>query len=206
MRGLTRKTTRPPGRALMTTPSQQEVTQLLLDWGGGDRAALEKLLPLVYEELRRMAHRYMNRERPGHTLQTTSLVNEAYLKLCDQTRVRWQNRAHFFAIAAQTMRRILVDHARAQGRAKRGDGAPALSLDEGAQLSPSKAAELIALDDALTSLARLDERRSRVVELRFFGGLSNEAIAEVLDISPNTVTRDWNMARAWLYKEVAGRG
>jgi RNA polymerase sigma factor (TIGR02999 family) len=190
----------------MTTPSQQEVTELLLDWGGGDRAALDKLLPLVYEELRRMAHRYMNRERLGHTLQTTSLVNEAYLKLCDQTRVRWQNRAHFFAIAAQTMRRILVDHARAQGRAKRGGGVPARSLDEGAHLSPSKAAELIALDDALNSLAQLDERRSRVVELRFFGGLSNEEIAEVLDISPNTVTRDWNMAKAWLYKEVAGRG
>ena len=180
-----------------------EVTQLLIDWSNGSQDAVEHLFPLVYEELRRLAHRYMRRERPGHTLQTTAVVHEAYLRLIDQNHVQWQNRAHFFAIAAQMMRRILITHAQSHAYTKRGGGALKVSLDEAAILSPARAGELIALDEALKSLAVIDVRRSQVVELRFFGGLSNEEIAEVLKISPNTVTRDWNVAKAWLYREMS---
>lgn len=183
-------------------PAPSELTHLLLDWGKGDKDALDKLMPLVYDELRSLARRYLSRESAGHTLQTTALVNEAYLRLIDQSRVQWQNRAHFFAICAQMMRRILVDHARKQHYAKRGGGAVRLSLDDVAMLSKEKAAELVALDEALEKLAEMDSRRSRVVELRFFGGLNNEEIASVLGISANTVMRDWNLAKAWLYKTV----
>jgi len=186
-----------------SAPPPHEVTQLLIDWSNGRQDAVEPLFPLVYEELRRLAHRYMRRERPGHTLQTTAVVHEAYLRLIDQNHVQWQNRAHFFAIAAQMMRRILITHAQSHAYAKRGGGALKVSLDEAAVLSPARAGELIALDEALKSLAVIDVRRSQVVELRFFGGLSNEEIAEVLKISPNTVTRDWNVARAWLYREMS---
>lgn len=185
----------------MKRSSQQEVTQLLLDWSKGDQSALDKLVPLVHDELRRLARHYMRRETPSHTLQTTALVNEAYLRLVDQS-VPWQNRAHFFAIAAQMMRRILIDHARGHARAKRGGGAIKVSLDEAAIMPQEQAAELIALDEALTRLSTIDPRRGRVVELRFYGGLSNEEIAGVLKISSNTVMRDWNLARAWLYKEI----
>jgi RNA polymerase sigma-70 factor, ECF subfamily len=184
----------------MSAPS--ELTQLLLDWSRGDKNALDKLMPLVYDELRSLARRYLSRESVGHTLQTTALVNEAYMRLIDQSRVQWQNRAHFFAICAQMMRRILVDHARKQQYAKRGGGAVKISLDDIALLSNEKAAELVALDEALEKLAGMDSRRSRVVELRFFGGLNNEEIASVLGISANTVMRDWNLAKAWLYKSV----
>ena len=186
-----------------STSSPHELTQLLIDWGNGRQDALEQLFPLVYQELRRMAHRYMRRERPGHSLQTTAVVHEAYLRLIDQKHVQWQNRAHFFAIAAQMMRRILITHAQSHGYAKRGGGTLKVSLDEAAILSPERAGELIALDEALTSLTAIDPRRSQVVELRFFGGLSNEEIAEVLKVSPNTVTRDWNVAKAWLYREMS---
>jgi RNA polymerase sigma factor (TIGR02999 family) len=188
----------------MTRPAPDEVTQLLVAWGNGNQAALEKLMPLVYEELRRLAHHYMRREHPGHTLQTTALVNEAYFRLVDQKHVHWQNRAHFFAISAQLMRRILVDHARGHQYAKRGGGAHKVSLDEGAVVAQEQAADLIALDDALRSLAAIDERKSRIVELRFFGGLSVEETAEALKLSPRTVMREWSMAKAWLYKTVTG--
>ena len=183
--------------------SSQRVTQLLEQWSGGDRAALDELMPLVDAELHRLAHRYMSREREGHTLQTSALVNEAYLKLCDQKRVRWQNRAHFFAIAAQTMRRILIDHARSRRYEKRGGGARALPLDEAAYISDERAEELVALDDALATLERLDPRKARVVELRYFGGLSVEETAEVLKVSRSTVLHDWNMAKAWLYQQMS---
>ena len=186
-----------------STPSTQGLTELLIAWGNGSEAALEQLFPLVYEELRRLAHRYMRRERPGHSLQTTAVVHEAYLRLIDQKHVQWQNRVHFFAIAAQMMRRILITHAQSHAYAKRGGGTFKVSLDEAAILSKERAGELIALDEALTSLAAIDPRRSRVVELRFYGGLSNEEIAEVLKVSPNTVIRDWNVAKAWLYREVS---
>ena len=189
----------------MTTPtgSPQEVTQLLIDWSRGDQAALDSLMPLVYEELRRLARRYMRRERVGHTLQTTALINEAYLRLIEQQRVQWHNRAHFFAISAQLMRRILVDHARSHTRAKRGGGVLKLSLDEAVVPSQKRAAELVALDDALQRLATIDLRKSQVVELRFFGGLSVEETAEVLKVTPMTVTRDWKTAKAWLHREMS---
>jgi RNA polymerase sigma-70 factor, ECF subfamily len=183
-------------------PEPSELTQLLIDWSTGSKDALDKLMPLVYDELRSLARRYLSHESSGHTLQTTALVNEAYLRLIDQSRVQWQNRAHFFAIAAQMMRRILVDHARKQHYAKRGGGAVKLSLDDVALLSNEKAAELVALDEALEKFSELDARRSRVVELRFFGGLNNEEVAAVLGVSANTVMRDWNLARAWLYNAV----
>ena len=185
--------------------SPNELTQLLIAWSNGSQEALDQLFPLVYEELRRLAHRYMGRERRGHTLQTTAVVHEAYLRLIDQKQVEWQNRAHFFAIAAQMMRRILITHAQSHAYAKRGGGALKVSLDEAAILSQERAGELIALDEALNSLTTIDPRRSQVVELRFFGGLSNEEIAAVLKISPNTVTRDWNVAKAWLYREMNKR-
>jgi RNA polymerase sigma factor (TIGR02999 family) len=178
------------------------VTNLLAAWSGGDRAALERLMPLVERELHLLASRYLRRERPGHTLQTTALVHEAYLRLVDQRDVRWQNRAHFFGIAAQMMRRILVDHARRIAYARRGGGAAKVSLDEACVVSAERAAELVALDDALLALARLDERKCRVVELRYFGGLSVEETAEVLGVSTDTVGRDWRAARAFLRREL----
>jgi RNA polymerase sigma-70 factor (ECF subfamily) len=182
--------------------SPHEITLLLAEWSGGNQAALDKLYPLVYDELRRMAHRFMRRERKGHTLQTTALINEAYLRLVEQKNVHWANRSHFFAISAQIMRRILVDHARQYAYLKRGGGAQHVSLDEAALVTKDRARELLLLNDALDNLAKLDPRRSQVVELRYFGGLSNDEIGELLKISANTVTRDWNMARAWLYQQL----
>lgn len=184
------------------TLSQNQVTQLLLDWGNGDKAALDKLVPVVYQELRRLAAYYMRRERPGHTLQTSALVNEAYMRLIDYSQMRWQSRAHFFAVAAQAMRRILVEHARKRHFAKRGGGAVKVSFDEAAIVSQEQAADLVALDDALTSLEAMDERKARIVELRYIGGLNIEETAEVLDISPATVQREWRAAKAWLYREI----
>jgi RNA polymerase sigma-70 factor, ECF subfamily len=180
-----------------------ELTQLLIDWSNGDRAALDKLMPLIDEELRRLAHRYMTRERAGHTLQTTALVNEAFLRLVNRKNLHWQNRAHFFGIAAQLMRTILVDHARSHASAKRGGGAHKLELDEAMVVSQQKASEVIALDDALKQLALLDPQQSRIVELRFFGGLTVEEAAEVLQVSPATIKREWSTAKAWLYHELA---
>jgi RNA polymerase sigma factor (TIGR02999 family) len=181
-----------------------EITLLLAEWSSGNQTALDKLYPIVYDELRRLAHHYMSHERKGHTLQTTALINEAYLRLVDQKNVHWENRAHFFGISAQIMRRILIDHARRYRYAKRGGQALKVSLDEAAVVAKERASELLMLDEALISLAAIDPRRSRVVELRFFGGLSNKEIASLLKISPNTVTRDWNLARAWLYQELSG--
>jgi RNA polymerase sigma factor (TIGR02999 family) len=184
------------------TPKQHEITQLLAEWSDGNQSALDELYPLVYEELHRLARRYMSRERKGHTLQTTALINEAYVRLVDQKNVHWANRSHFFAISAQIMRRILIDHARRHAYAKRGGGAQQVSLDEAAVVTSGIGSELIRLDEALKTLAKLDQRRCHVVELRYFGGLSNEEIAGVLNVSENTVTRDWNMARAWLYQQL----
>jgi RNA polymerase sigma factor (TIGR02999 family) len=186
----------------MASPAPKEVTQLLIAWSNGEEEALEKLVPLIYDELRRIARRYMKREPAGHTLQTTALVNEAYLRLIEQKGMKWQNRAHFFAISAQLMRRILVSMARARYANKRGGEARQVSLDEALVISEERAAELVALDDAMNELAALDPRRSRVVELRYFGGLSVEETAEVLNISPETVMRDWKRAKAWLYTEL----
>jgi RNA polymerase sigma-70 factor, ECF subfamily len=190
---------------LTQAPNPQNITQLLAEWRDGNQSALDELYPLVYDELHRLARRYMSRERKGHTLQTTALINEAYVRLVGQT-VNWANRSHFFAISAQIMRRILIDHARRHAYAKRGGGAQQVSLDEAAAVTPDQSAELIRLDEALTSLAEMDPRRSQVVELRYFGGLNNEEIAGVLNVSENTVTRDWNMARAWLYQQLTGSG
>jgi RNA polymerase sigma factor (TIGR02999 family) len=190
---------------MMTTPSSQEITQLLLAWSDGDQAALEKLTPLVYAELRRLARGYMFGERPGHTLQTTALINEAYLRLIDWKNVRWQGRAHFFGVAAQVMRRILVDFARARHYAKRGGAAQQVSLDEAVTIHEDRSAEIIALDEALKSLAEIDPRKSQVVELRFFGGLNAKETAEALKVSQRTVEREWNSARAWLYRELRGK-
>ncbi|HEV2803039.1 MAG TPA: sigma-70 family RNA polymerase sigma factor [Pyrinomonadaceae bacterium] len=187
----------------MTTHSPQEITRLLLAWGEGDESALAALTPLVEADLRRRAHRYMGGERAGHTLQTTALVNEAYLRLVDSQKVRWQNRAHFFAVSAQLMRRILVDFARSRGYQKRGGGASHVELDEAGVLADERGAEMVALDEALDALARLHERQSRVVELRYFGGLKDEEIAEVLKVSVGTVRRDWTLARAWLLRELS---
>ncbi|HMF57613.1 MAG TPA: sigma-70 family RNA polymerase sigma factor [Pyrinomonadaceae bacterium] len=186
----------------MAVASPNEVTQLLEDWSNGDRAALDKLTPLVYEEMRRIAHRYMSRERAGHTLQTTALVNEAYLRLVKRKNARWQNRAHFFAVAAQIMRHILIDHARSNTRAKRGGDNLKISLEQSVIMSPERATELVALDEALNSLAEIDPRKSRIVELRYFGGMTVEEVAEVLKISHATVEREWRSAKAWLFKAV----
>lgn len=183
-------------------PSHSEITRLLLAWCDGDQTALEKLVPLVERELHRIASRYMRRESPGHALQATALVNEAYLRLVQQKNVRWQNRAHFYAIAARIMRRILLNYARDQHRLKRGGNAVQVSLSEACLMPTEKSSQFIALDDALTQLALIDERKSRVVELRHFGGLSVEETAEVLDVSTVTVIRDWNMAKAWLAREI----
>ena len=187
-------------------PSSHEITQLLLAWSEGDQAAFEQLVPLIHRELRRLAKGYMRQERPGHILQTTALINEAYLRLIDWKDVRWQNRAHFFGVAAQLMRRILVDFARAHHRATRGGAMRQVSLDEAAAVSVERAAEFIELDEALDRLAVIDPRRSRMVELRFFGGLSEEETAEALKVSPRTVRREWSLARAWLRRELRRGG
>ena len=179
-----------------------QITDLLLAWNRGDEAALHELMPRVHDELRRLARRYMSGERAGHPLDTTALVNEAYLRLVDSSRVRWQNRAHFFAVSARVMRRILIDVARARRKLKRGGAAVWISLDHAPEVAVAPQAELIALDDALTALAAFDERKSRVVELRFFGGLTVEETAAALEISPETVMRAWKAAKAWLFNEV----
>ncbi len=186
----------------MPQPPAHDVTQLLIAWSDGDKSALDKLMPLVYEELRRLAHHYMSRERAGHTLQTTALINDAYLRLVNRKSVHWQNRAHFFAICAQLMRTILVDHARARGYKKRGGGARPVELDEAMVVSQERAAEVVALDEALTELEALDPKQGRIVELRFFGGLSIEETAKVLHLSPATIKREWSTAKAWLYREL----
>jgi RNA polymerase sigma factor (TIGR02999 family) len=183
-------------------PDPEEVTRLLLEWSNGNADALHQLTPLVYEELRRLAHHHMNRERPDHTLQTSALINEAYLRLIQQRSMQWQNRAQFFSIASRLMRRVLIDHARAHKYQKRGGGAIQVSLSEAAFVSQERAEELLALDDALTRLAAFDERKSHVVEMRFFGGMSVEETASALDVSPNTVKRDWTSAKAWLYRAI----
>ena len=182
----------------MTSPSSDEVTKLLLDWSNGDKTALDKLMPLVYDELRGLARRYLGGERRGHTLQTTAIVHEAYLQLVDQRRVQWQNRAHFFGISAHLMRRILAGYARSRRYAKRGGGAQQVSLDEAMVVSEERAADMVAVDDALTALAEIDERKSQIVEMRFFGGLSIDETAEVLGVSPGTIMREWTLAKAWL--------
>jgi len=188
----------------MTSPSDSphELTQLLIAWGNGDEAAREELMPLVYGELHRLAHGYMGKERVDHTLQTSALVNEAYLRLIDQKRVQWQNRAHFFGIAARMMRRILVDYARNRRYAKRGGDAFRVTLDETFIVPEERSAEVLALDYALNNLAEIDARKGQIAELRFFGGLSIEETAEVLQVSPGTVMRDWTLAKAWLRKEM----
>ena len=183
-------------------PSPQQVTQLLVAWGDGDQAALDELMPLVYEELRRLARRYMSKERPGHTLQTSALVHEACLRLVDQKNIHWQDRAHFFGIAARLMRQVLVDYARKRRYAKRGGDARRVPLDEAMIVSEERAADVVALDDALKSLAEIDPRQSEIVELRFFGGLSIEETAEVLNVSPGTIMRDWTLAKAWLRRAI----
>ena len=183
-----------------STPSRQAVTQLLGDWSRGDAGALERLIPLVQPELHRLAHHYMSRERAGHTLQTTALINEAYLRLVDNSKPLWQNRNHFVAAAAQLMRRIMVDHARERLSLKRGGGAVRVTLDETAWVTDTRSEELLALDEALESLVALDPRKSQIVELRYFGGLTAEETAEFLSLSLRTVEREWNMAKAWLYR------
>jgi RNA polymerase sigma-70 factor (ECF subfamily) len=184
----------------MSTMSPQDVTRLLADWSKGDRSALDKLFPIVHAELRRIARRQMSQERAGHTLQATALVNEAYLKLAGQEGFEWRDRAHFFAFCAQVMRHILIDHARAHARDKRGGGAIQVSLNEAAIVVDEQAGDLVALDEALRSLEHLDPQKGRIVELRFFGGLSSEEAAEVLNISPRTVRREWRRSKAWLYR------
>ena len=191
----------------MTTPSasQQEVTQLLADWSDGDEGALDKLIPLVQPELHRLAHHYMRRERTGHTLQTTALLNEAYLQLVDDSTRNWQNRNHFMASAAQLMRRIMVDHARERCSLKRGGGAFRVTLDDAALVTEKRSEELLALDEALERLTAHDPRKSRIVELRYFGGLTEEETAAFLKLSDRTVRREWRMARTWLYRALSGK-
>jgi RNA polymerase sigma factor (TIGR02999 family) len=186
----------------MQTPSPKEITRLLVAWGDGDQSALDKLVPLVQSELHRLAHHYMGRERPGHTLQTSALVNEAYIRLIDWKNVRWQNRAHFFGVSAQLMRRILVDFARERHYLKRGGGALQVSMSEAAAFAMDKEADLVALDEALVELSEMDRRKAQVVELRFFGGLSVKEVAEVLKISEETVMRDWRLAKVWLLRQL----
>lgn len=188
----------------MTKRSPEEITALLLAWSRGQSSALDQLIPLVHDELHGIAKRYMRRERPGQTMQTTALVHEAYLRLIDSSRVQWQNRAHFFAIAAQLMRRILVDFARRRHNLKGGGDVKKVSLDEALVVSGETGEEMIAIDDALNTLASLDARQSQVVELRFFGGLSIDETAEVLKVSEGTVRRDWSLAKAWLHRELSG--
>jgi RNA polymerase sigma factor (TIGR02999 family) len=190
----------------MPQASRERVTGLLLAWSDGDQAALEKLIPLVYAELHRLARRYMRRENAGHTLQTSALVNEAYLRLIEAQRVEWQSRSHFFAVSAQIMRRILVDFARARQNLKRGGGARRVSLGEDLVVARERGADLLALDEALERLCALNVRQSQVVELRYFAGLNEEEVAEVLKVSPRTVRHDWGLARAWLYRELSVGG
>jgi RNA polymerase sigma factor (TIGR02999 family) len=180
----------------------RNITQLLVAWNGGDKAALDQLIPIVYEELRRQASRYLRQERPGHTLQTTALIHEAYLRLVDQNNVQWQNRAQFFGIAAQLMRRILVDHARTKHRAKRGGSAVRVSLSDSTAVTKDANLDLVELDQALNRLAEIDPQQSKIVELRFFSGLNVEETAAALNISPATVKRDWSVAKAWLHREI----
>jgi RNA polymerase sigma factor (TIGR02999 family) len=187
----------------MQQPSPQEITQLLLAWSDGDQTALEELVPLVETELRRLARHYLRQERPGHLLQTTALINEAYVRLIDWQNVQWQNRAHFFGVAAQLMRMVLLEYARRHQARKRGASWLKVSLEEAAVVADERGTDLIALDDALQSLAEIDRRKERVVELRFFGGLSVEETAEALKVSPRTVMREWELARAWLYRELS---
>lgn len=188
----------------MPSTSPHEITQWLQAWRNGDQAALEQLLPVVYQELHKLAHAYLNRERSDHTLQPTALIHEAYLRLLGQHIEQWQNRTHFYGVAAHLMRQILVEHARQRGAGKRGGGAAKLALDEALDYAPEQAAELVALDDALTGLAKFDERKCRVIELRYFAGLNVEETAEVLGISVPTVVRDQRMAQAWLHRELSG--
>jgi RNA polymerase sigma factor (TIGR02999 family) len=188
----------------LDTPSPAGVTELLQAWGNGDDDALEQLTPLVESELRRLARAYMRRERRDHTLQATALVNEAFLRLTDARRVRWQDRAHFLVISARLMRRVLVDHARSRGSGKRGGGAERVTLDEGVAASPEPAVDVLALDRALEALAAVDVRKSRVIELRFFGGMSVEETADALHVSPDTIKRDWRLAKLWLLHELDG--
>jgi RNA polymerase sigma factor (TIGR02999 family) len=193
------------GHMTTPSPSQQEVTQLLADWSDGDEGALDKLIPLVQPELHRLAHHYMSRERTGHTLQTTALLNEAYLQLVDDSTRNWQNRTHFMAAAAQLMRRIMVDHARERGSLKRGGGALRVTLDDAALVTEKRSEELLALDEALERLTAQDPRKSRIVELRYFGGLTEEETAAFLKLSDRTVRREWRMARTWLYRALSGK-
>lgn len=188
---------------MATSTSPQAVTQLLVAWSQGDKAALDQLTPLVYDELKRLAHRYMRRENPGHSLQTTALVNEAYLRLTEGKPVNWQDRAHFFAVSANVMRRILIDMANSRNAQKHGGGAHHVALEEALVIAQERDSDLIALDDALKLLAEFDPRKSKVVELRYFGGLSVEETAAVLNVSPDTVMRDWKMAKTWLLKELS---
>ena len=194
-----------PSRPASPHRSRPHVTELLLAWGGGDRSALDELAPLVLQELRRLARLQMRGERHNHTLQTTALVNEAFIRLIDLRRIRWQDRAHFLALSARLMRRILVDYARSRNYQKRGGSAATVTLDDVVVASPERGADLVALDDALEDLARVDARKSQVVELRFFGGLSVEETAEALQVSPETVLRDWRLAKVWLLREISGR-
>jgi len=190
-------------RKMSTDLNSSEISSLLRAWSDGDQSALQDLTAVVHEELRRLAHHYMQRERSGHTLQTTALVNEAYIRLVDYKRMQWQDRAHFFAVAAQAMRRILIDHARSHN-IKRGGGVPHVALDDIAIVSGDRSGDLVALDDAMNALARLDLRKVQIIEMRFFGGLSVEETAEVLKVSPATVRRDWSIAKFWLYRELGG--
>jgi RNA polymerase sigma factor (TIGR02999 family) len=184
-------------------PKQMDITQLLLEWGGGDAAALDQLMPVVYAELRKIARRFMRRQRPNNTLQTTDLVNEAYLRLIDSSRVNWQSRTHFFAVSAQLMRRILVDAARRRNSQKRGGGQVRVTLDESLEIAEAQGTDVVALDEALRRLAELNPRHSQIVELRYFGGLTEEQVAELMEISPRTVRRDWSLAKAWLFRELS---
>ena len=185
----------------MDTPHPRDVTRLLVDWGNGDQAALDELTPLVYEELRRLARRYMRREGPGHTLQPSALVNEAFLRLVDQNSVQWQSRAHFFGVAAQLMRRVLIDYARRHASGKRGGGTLRVSISEAADVA-RQASEMVALDRALTDLAEMDPRKAQIVEMKFFGGLTTEEVAAVLGVTPRTIEREWRAAKAWLHRAV----
>lgn len=203
MRRVRSQTTDLPSLIEMDSPAPNEVTQLLASWSNGDQAARDRLMSVVYEELHRLARRYMRRESPSHTLQTSALLNEAFLRLVDQKNVKWQNRAHFYGIAAQMMRRILVDYARSRKYSKRGGGVRALSLDEALIVSDKRSAEVVAVHEALDELAKFDARKGQIVELRFFGGLSIEETAGVLGVSPGTVMRDWTLAKAWLHKEMS---
>jgi RNA polymerase sigma-70 factor (ECF subfamily) len=187
---------------MIDSPGPAQITRLLVDWRGGDQTALEQLIPLVHDELRRLARRHMAHERVGHTLQATALVNEAFVRLIDVRQVKWQDRAHFFAMSSRLMRRILVDFARSKGYQKRGGGAQKVSFDEGLMVTREPGQDLVALDDALDALAAFDARKAQVVEMRFFGGLSVEETAEALNVSADTVMRDWKLAKAWLLREL----